>query len=238
MSVEPSLEPFLEPPQLPLWRRTLNLFVPSRCQLCRALGDVLCPSCFVNLPLRPHPVERGELRGLAAADYEPPFDQLIGQFKDAQNASLDVFLAKAMCAALPAQSGVSSASLVPIPSSREAFSKRGFVPAEVLAEGLARAFASGGGPRPRVVAGLRRVRAGADQASLGVAARAANQSGAFRALPALADQEVWLVDDIVTTGATLQEAARAIESVGGHVLGFLVFAETLLKRDTQNSKWV
>jgi orotate phosphoribosyltransferase len=63
--------------------------------------------------------------------------------------------------------------------------------------------------------------------------------------PGVKGRRVILVDDVVTTGATLLEAARAVTSAGGEVVGFLTFSETLLKIDheylktlTKNSKWV
>jgi predicted amidophosphoribosyltransferase len=45
------------------------------------------------------------------------------------------------------------------------------------------------------------------------------------------DELVVLVDDVVTTGASLREAERAMKAAGNQVLGFLTIAETLLKTD-------
>lgn len=81
-----------------------------------------------------------------------------------------------------------------------------------------------------MVSGLRHARRVDDQARLDSAARAANLAGAFavRAGDAayLRGRPVLLVDDVVTTGATLAEGARAARAVGAHVLGAAVVAAT------------
>jgi predicted amidophosphoribosyltransferase len=74
----------------------------------------------------------------------------------------------------------------------------------------------------------------ADQSRLGSRERHDNLSGSMKASPRVNGQLVILVDDIVTTGATILEAARAIRQEGGQVLGFVTFSETLLKTQAQN----
>ena len=70
-------------------------------------------------------------------------------------------------------------------------------------------------------------RRGADQAHLGREARRANAAGSMRACDA-AGRRVLLVDDVVTTGATLSEAARALAAAGATVLGAATLASTPL----------
>jgi predicted amidophosphoribosyltransferase len=69
-----------------------------------------------------------------------------------------------------------------------------------------------------------------DQAGLGVQARAENLAGAVRVPPrqrsAVAGLEVVLVDDVVTTGATLAESARALHAAGASVVAAAVVAAT------------
>ncbi|MGL5862887.1 MAG: ComF family protein, partial [Phycicoccus sp.] len=83
---------------------------------------------------------------------------------------------------------------------------------------------AGGGPGTDVAAVLRHTRRVADQAGLGRADRAANLAGALAVAPRkrrLVTGAVCLVvDDVVTTGATLTEAARALGAAGArHVVG-------------------
>jgi predicted amidophosphoribosyltransferase len=50
----------------------------------------------------------------------------------------------------------------------------------------------------------------------------------------VAGRQVIIFDDVVTTGATILEASRAVTAAGGNVIGFLAFAETILKTASKN----
>ncbi|MFF0729107.1 ComF family protein [Streptomyces sp. NPDC004134] len=109
--------------------------------------------------------------------------------------------------------------LVPVPSARGAVVRRGHDPvrrlALVAAERLRR-----GGIRAELLPVLRQRRAVADQAGLGAAARRRNVSGALEVVRGGALRlgapgcRVVLVDDVLTTGASLAEAARAVRAAG------------------------
>lgn len=77
---------------------------------------------------------------------------------------------------------------------------------------------------------LRAARQTADQASLGSAERTANREGSLAAVRRLDGRCFVVVDDIVTTGATLREARRAITEAGGRVLCAVALANTALLR--------
>ena len=81
----------------------------------------------------------------------------------------------------------------------------------------------------RVKAALRFVKVVLDQSGLSIEQRKSNLSGSMQASRDVLGQRVILLDDVVTTGATLLEAARAIAAAGGEVVGFLTFSETILK---------
>jgi ComF family protein len=111
------------------------------------------------------------------------------------------------------------AVLVPVPLSRDRERERGFNQAALLAERLARGLGA-----PFRVRWLARTRATAPQTELDAAARRANVRGAFVASTAAAGADVVLVDDVLTTGATASECARALRAAGARAVGVLTVA--------------
>ncbi|MCK9874462.1 hypothetical protein MXD59_01460 [Frankia sp. Ag45/Mut15] len=107
--------------------------------------------------------------------------------------------------------------LVPVPSSAAARRRRGFDHVQMLCAAAA-VVLRGRGYRVRVAPVLHPVRRLADQAGLGIQARADNLAGAFALRARAATLEavspggprLLIVDDVVTTGATVSEAARAL----------------------------
>ncbi|HEY6737982.1 MAG TPA: phosphoribosyltransferase family protein, partial [Actinopolymorphaceae bacterium] len=125
-----------------------------------------------------------------------------------------------------------SVTVVPVPTSRSAVRRRGYDPLALLTRAAVRTWRHPGELRagPRRLAGLGIVRPTADQAGLDALARAANLAGAFavpeRLRARVAGRPVLLVDDVVTTGATLAEASRALTAAGARVIGAAVVAAT------------
>jgi predicted amidophosphoribosyltransferase len=83
---------------------------------------------------------------------------------------------------------------------------------------------------------LRRQRARVDQRRLSVSARRENVAGAFEASRPLRGHTFLVIDDVVTTGATMSEAVRAITEAGGRVACAVAFVRVPLERScTQNA---
>jgi predicted amidophosphoribosyltransferase len=122
-------------------------------------------------------------------------------------------LAAAVVAAAPDPAGI---VVVAVPGTRAGFRRRGYDPVRLL---LARA----GLGSLRAFAPARPHRA---QKLLTVGDRATNLRGAFRVRRAVAGHRILLVDDVVTSGATLREAARVLRSAGAEVVGAAVVAST------------
>lgn len=108
------------------------------------------------------------------------------------------------------------AVFVPVPTSAAAFRRRGYRVPDLL---LDRA----GLPSLCGLASVRRI---ADQRTLGRDDRAANVALSMRGRAVVAGRRVVIVDDVVTTGATLDEAARALAAAGAEVLEAITVAAT------------
>lgn len=109
--------------------------------------------------------------------------------------------------------------LVAVPSTSASDRKRGFNPVKTLLEAACLRYSE-------VLSSSIRE----SQKQLGVQDRLANLRNSMRARFDLTDRTFLLVDDIVTTGASLTEAARAIHSAGGRVVACATLASTLKKK--------
>ena len=204
----------------------LDLLLPTRCALCSALGSAICDECAGKFEFQPRALTRGDLSGWVVTSFGLPEQQVIHAFKENGQTSLVRFLAHPMAMALRVLAvGVDSALLVPVPSSVENYKKRGFKPTKLLAKRVCRL----GGQGFLVADALSFRRKVQDQAHLDSDSRRKNLSESMAADSRVAGRYVILFDDVVTTGSTLLEAGRAVASAGGILVGFLAFAETILK---------
>ena len=213
------------------------LGVTRPCAGCRGAGGPWCPSCAASLvgpaayaDLRPWP--EGLPPVTAASDYAGPLREALVAFKDHGRWSLRTALGSSLAVAvagllvdLPPRDVV-RLTLVPVAGSPGSVRARDGDHVRELAEVAARELRRAGA-EVRVRPGLAAVRGRADQVGLGRAARAANLGGAMRARRGAEELAgVVLVDDLVTTGATLAEASRALRSAGCRPLGAAVVAAT------------
>jgi predicted amidophosphoribosyltransferase len=107
--------------------------------------------------------------------------------------------------------------------------RRGHDPLRGLVEAAVRRLRADGVPLTMVDALRQRGRV-ADQAGLTAGRRAANLRGAIEARADVAGRRVVLVDDVVTTGASLTEAARALRAAGADITGAATLAATPRRR--------
>ncbi|WP_188744878.1 ComF family protein [Phycicoccus endophyticus] len=217
------------------------LVLPPRCGGCGEAGGPWCAACRAAARRPPEGPVRPPAAGAppcwASTLLEGPVRAAVTAVKDEGRVDLRPELAGLLAVALGRAlredpvlrrdvRGVRPVVLVPVPGSPAARRRRGEDATLVLAR---EAVARLGPPAPPLRAVLRHTRRVGDQARLGRQARAANLAGAL-AVPPVARDAVRgaacvVLDDVVTTGATLAEAARALRSAGAvHVAGAVVAA--------------
>ena len=198
-----------------------SLLIPPRCAACSApcrADDSLCARCETEL----RAARRGcsLLAGVGpvvwASAYEGAARELVAALKFAGRLALAGRAAEAIVAALPADLG--AASVVAVPPAPLRLRRRGFDPADLIAASVAKRL---GVPFEPV---LRR-RGGPRQVGRSRRARIASpprvRATANPPYPAL------LVDDVLTTGATLRACAQALRDAGCTELRAAVFARAL-----------
>ena len=199
--------------------------MPARCVWCRQLGSVLCQGCSekIKQPLRA--VSRLELSGFAFNEYSEQIAILIHEFKENQQLSLANNFAEVMWVGLSSYD-LDKAVLVPMPSKKFSFAKRGFNPAHELGKRVSRKSFKHLKTNIPVLSCLKINHAVDDQAALSGDARRTNLNGKMSLSSFPSGYSAILIDDVITTGATLREAQRCLVAAGIRVQGFLTFAET------------
>ncbi len=223
--------------RMPDWLRravSSTWLLPPKCLVCGEDGSErqdLCAACRLALPFNrsacrrcalplPHAGLCGQCQRApplldavhAAFFYAPPLDRLLPRFKFHRDLPAGRLLAGFM---IEAFSGLPTPqALIPIPLHRARLRQRGYDQARELARPLARAL-----DIPLLGSGLIRRQATAPQSELDAAARRRNLRDAFVPGRMLAGTDtlplhVVLVDDVMTTGATLEAAARVLRRVG------------------------
>ncbi|MEV6206068.1 phosphoribosyltransferase family protein [Kitasatospora sp. NPDC051914] len=204
--------------------------LPARCAGCGEGAGQLCPACRALLtcaaagPAGPEPPPDGLPPVHAATPYGGPVRNLLIAHKERGALRLARPLGSALAAAVRSADAAGAPGapgapllLVPVPSTRRSVRERGHDPALRLARAAARELRRAGRPA-RVAPVLRHARRVADQAGLSAAERHRNLHGALtvrpRTVALLHGRPVVLVDDLVTTGASLAEAARALRAAG------------------------
>lgn len=220
------------------WRDRVGIdgILPTHCAGCGRPGPLVCPACHCVLrsdaaPAWPQPPPAGLPPPWAVAPYLGVCRSLLLAYKERGAVGLRRPLAHALASAARAAvgPGIRPIVMVPVPSARPAVRARGDDVVLGLARGVA-AVLRAEGRDVRVIAALRQRRGVVDSAGLDARSRARNLDGALAvsvsAQPFITGRQVVLVDDLITTGATLAEAARALRAGDGEVVGAATLAAT------------
>ncbi len=194
----------------------LAVLSPVDCAGCGEPGRSLCTNCRADLvaAVTPRRMVDGSTV-FTALRYEGVVRRTLLALKESGRTDVAGALSVPFAAAL-SRAFEPGAEFLAVPTSRAALRRRGYDPVALLAKraGI------------RHVRVLRSVRSTASQKTLGADERAHNLAASMVSTTALHGRRFILIDDVVTTGATLREAARAITSAGGEVVGQAALAFT------------
>jgi ComF family protein len=213
--------------------------LPQHCALCSGSADELsvCKACYAQLPWVPDlhcpqcalPTPNGNLCGAclshpprfdsitAAFTYEWPVAPLLQQYKYAGNLALAQTFARALNAKIARHVDF----VIPMPLGPIRLAERGFNQALEIARIVSRDRRT-----PLAATACRRVKESTPQAMLPWKERARNVRGAFVCDMDLRGARVAIVDDVMTTGATLNELARSVRKAGAAEVHGWVIART------------
>lgn len=219
-----------------------DVLMPQDCFVCGSLagGDAVCSACRRELPRHAGgacpvcalPTVDGGVCGrclrqppafdatLAVFDYAFPVDAMLHALKYRHQLALAGFFAREL-ADVAGELRLRADLILPMPLHAHRLAERGFNQAVEIARPLARTYGL-----PLELAAIRRVRNMVAQAGLDREARLHNPRGAFEGVRSLTGVRVVVVDDVMTTGATLNELAHVLKRHGAAWVGNLVIART------------
>ena len=221
--------------------RNVHAWAGGDCLLCGAESgpELLCPACIGELPALPESCPQCALPSRAAAvcgscinrsphfdatfalwRYEFPCDGLVQALKYRAQFALAGFFARSLASRPLPEVDV----VLPMPLHAKRLAERGFNQALEIARGLARYRGTPIEPR-----GVLRVKNTPPQTELPYEDRAKNVRGAFRCELDLSGASVAVLDDVMTTGATLNELARVLKRAGARRVENFVIARTVLR---------
>jgi len=234
-----------------MWRNSVNLVLPPQCVSCRTrLADLgFCASCwcelgFIEAPLCdrlgiPFDYNPGDgIVSAAALAYPPAYARAraVVRYDDVARALVhrfkykDALDAAPLLGAMMKRSGrhlfADSDIVIPVPLYRSRLWWRRYNQAAILANEIA--AQTGLGYEPQL---LERTRKTKSQVGLSARQRRRNVSGAFAinesAFERISGKRVLLIDDVITTGATIESCSKALLNGGAEVVNVLAFARVV-----------
>ena len=222
--------------RLPLYKsfwKFIDFIFPPHCAGCDLLGDRFCTSCsdrvriidknlcqkcgepIINNSLHDSMICDQQLRDLimirAYALYEPPISYAIQKLKYDRDMGIAEVLANFLVE-LYNNNKMEIDMVIPVPLSPRRLKERGYNQADLLARPFSMII-----NKPLIKQSLRRSRDTRSQVGLDRQERSSNVAEAFVANPNLVQgKNIVLIDDVSTTGATLEACAAALKSVGAN----------------------
>lgn len=184
----------------------------SHCKLCgKASKEEICSDCQYD--------KRYFDQGFSVVEYKGAVPELIYKFKYKGQRWLSESLGKMMAQKVDVSLNIDA--IIPVPLHTRKLKERGFNQAELLAREISDRI-----NKPMLKEGLLRVRDTKTQNTLSLSQRKANLIGAFHMNEKIDVQglEILLVDDIFTTGSTINQCSKALKESGAKKVYFVTFA--------------
>lgn len=189
----------------------------SQCPQCALLSDgSLCGSCLSTSP--------NFDATLATFTYGYPLDSLLQHYKYHANLNLAHTFASLWAGNHPTTGNINRSLdlIIPIPMHKKRLKERGFNQALEIAKHLSKRLAI-----PLDYTSCERIKYTPPQASLKLKERISNMHGAFHCQQPLQNLNIAIVDDVMTTGASLNELAKTLKQAGASRVECWVMARTL-----------
>jgi competence protein ComFC len=223
----------------------IDWLYPPECCNCKRRGFVICPDCFSDIEVLRgnacqgcgYPINRGKdqcedckssqpafTQMRSWAKYAGPAQQAIHSLKYQRNLALGAILAKPLIEIVQ-RSGWTIDLIVPVPLSRSHKRMRGYNQAAAISRNVARYLNIQHSNNA-----VKRIKETESQISLDVNKRFTNLMDAFYAIPAtLNKKNILVIDDVITTGATMQNCALALQKAGAGSIYCVSVARALLR---------
>lgn len=221
--------------------KLLDALLPQECLLCSVASgsQLLCDDCSAELPRLPHaacprcgvPTPTGETCGrcqrhpphfdalVAALPYAFPVDRMLQHLKYGHHLSLAAWFGERLAAA---SETLQADTVIPLPLHPRRMAERGFNQAIEIARPLARRLRL-----PLATDLCERIRETSPQEGLTLLQRRRNLRNVFACRSDLSGRRILLVDDVVTTGASVGECARTLKLHGAAHVTVVAAARTL-----------
>ena len=193
-----------------------ELIFPPRCLGCAQLGAPLCACCQLHWQLQSYETHLQDLQVFSSISYGPIAGRILLSAKENGIRGADQLVLEALTHSLSSAKIFCNTpvALVPIPSQKSSTRRRGRDFLSTITSELA------GDANLSALEILRHRRRVKDQSKLDAQSRSENICGAMCVLTTAGrGEKVLLVDDLLTTGATLSEARRALKYAGFDVIG-------------------
>lgn len=226
--------------------QVIDWVFPPQCVGCGKLGEVLCADCFNSIDflrtglcqkcgypcgksneckgcgeIHPHFIEQRSL-----AVYNGVIEKSVIRLKYKNDLAMGLTYSRSL-AALVKDSGWQVDTVVPVPLSKERLKSRGYNQAAVLAYPLALELRI-----PMNDKSITKIKDTATQVHLGARERQANLAGAYEPIgDSLRDRSVLVVDDVITTGSTINECALAVLKAGAKEVYGISLGRSVLSKD-------